>query len=938
MPATRLSSLLTLAVTLTAASSLSLLSGCAVGNFASTSPVITRTPTVVSGTVHGGQNPIGGSLVQLWETGGGTAGTTATATATLGTGPAPSGNGTAVGSIASITVSNAGSGYTSSPTLTITDPTGSGATAAAVLSASDGTIASITLNTGGSGYTAPTIALTGGVASNGYGQGAIQLVGSTTTAAGTGSFSFGTANVSTNCKTGPYTYITASGGDPTGATAGNVNAAIELVAVLGSCSSTGASTNVTINEETTVAAAYALSNFATDSTGTINIGAPLSNSQGMADAVANAQLLVNSATGAANASTTAMVLPTAMINSLANSIAACINVNTTSNTGTTSCTDLFSYATPPGGSTPSDTFQAALNMAKYPGNNVSDILNLASATAAPFVPGVSVTSASSTTAPNDLTLGISYPNTTLQSAAYNYYTSKTTYNAPVGITIDGNDNIWTLGATNGTLDASHYNYISELTSSSSTPVYTSTAGSIAALDATHTLRTGAFDKLGNFWISDKNATGGSLIEIPAGSGIGAAVELTAFTGLTIASPNSGSFEPNDWWVAIDGSNNLWTASYGGAGSCTTGTTGGTGTVCDYIEYVKGGTSSAPTYTATDSFSGNLVGVPTSRGGIVDTTSTNGAGNVWATGYGVFGASTAGTAVVVLTPSAGTAATITLGSTAAEPQGVALDAAGNGWITTNATAATSGLWKVPQGTATGGISAVVPTTGSLSGIATTSSTPASTAKTAVQTGGLNIPGYDAVDGAGNIWVANYTYGTIVEYSPSLSGYLSPYYGFSPSLTTSPAVTATIVKASYGASGSANIYAPNNVTIGQSVTISSMTGTFTCLNGGPYTVTALGATVGSYFSITGTSCSGTGGSAAAASGTVTVGSSNQAVFTCSGSTISCAVNTGSVFTNNYIAIDRAGTVWSMNGTGTLTGIIGTAAPTNPVLAAGQAGKLP
>jgi hypothetical protein len=937
----KFSSLSSITLSAAALCGANLLSGCAVGNLASPSSVITRTPTVVSGTVHGGQNPIGGSLVQLWETGGGTAGAAATATATLGTGPAPSGNGTAVGTIASIAVTSAGSGYTSAPTVMITDTTGTGASATAILSATDGTIASISVSSGGSGYTSPAIALKGGIASNAYGQGAIQLVASTTTAAGTGAFNFGTANVASNCKTGPYTYITANGGDPTGATQGNVNPAIELVAVLGSCSSTGASTNVAINELTTVAAAYALGNFATDSTGTINIGAPLSNSQGMADAVANAQLLVNSATGVANASTTTMVLPTAMINSLGNSIAACINIGTTSNTATTSCTNLFSYATPPGGTSPTDTFQAAVNIAKYPGNNVSSILNLASATAAPFVPRVSVTSVSSTTAPIDLTLGISYPNTTLLGVATTRYNvGKYGPNTPVGITIDASDNVWTLGATTGSsLTSSNYNLISELTSSSSTPAYTSTPGSIPALDATHTIRTGAFDTLGNFWLSDKNATGGSLIEIPSGAALSGANELTAFSTLAIASPNTGSFDPNDWWVSIDGSNNLWTASYGGAGNCTTGTTGGSGTVCDYIEYQRSGATTPATYTPTASFAGNLVGVSTSRGGVVDTTSTAGLGNVWATSYSIFGAAaTAGTVVEVLTPSAGTAATITLGSTAAQPQGVALDAAGNGWITTNASTATSGLWKVPQGTTTGSISSVVPTTGqsSLTGIATTASTPKATS--ALQVGGLNLPGYDVVDGAGNIWIANYTYGTTVEYSPSMAAYLSPYYGFSPSLTTSPAVTATITQASYNSStaGNANIYATNNISVGQTVTISGVTGTFACLNGGPFPVTALGASLSSYVSITGTSCAADSkGGAAATSGTVTVNSSNQAVFTCSGT---CAVNAGQVPTNNYISIDRAGTVWSMNGAGTVTGIIGTAAPTNPVLAAGQAGKLP
>ena len=65
--------------------------------------------------------------------------------------------------IASYTVTAAGTGYTSVPTVTITDAGGSGATATAVLSAT--TVASITVNNPGSNYGvdgATTVAITGG--------------------------------------------------------------------------------------------------------------------------------------------------------------------------------------------------------------------------------------------------------------------------------------------------------------------------------------------------------------------------------------------------------------------------------------------------------------------------------------------------------------------------------------------------------------------------------------------------------------------------------------------------------------------------------------------------------------------------------------------------------------------------------------------------------
>ena len=62
--------------------------------------------------------------------------------------------------VASITLGAGGSGYTSPPTVTISDPTGSGASFAAVVTS--GAVSGFTLVEAGSGYTAPTVAITGG--------------------------------------------------------------------------------------------------------------------------------------------------------------------------------------------------------------------------------------------------------------------------------------------------------------------------------------------------------------------------------------------------------------------------------------------------------------------------------------------------------------------------------------------------------------------------------------------------------------------------------------------------------------------------------------------------------------------------------------------------------------------------------------------------------
>jgi hypothetical protein len=106
--------------------------------------------------------------------------------------------------------------------------------------------------------------------------GGAATVARTATSDALGRFSF-TSGYS--CPTGRQTYITVTSGDAGGGT----NSAIAMMALTGLCDSLGASTFVTINELTTVAAAWSLAQFA-DSTGT-NIGAPSTNSTGLNNAV-----------------------------------------------------------------------------------------------------------------------------------------------------------------------------------------------------------------------------------------------------------------------------------------------------------------------------------------------------------------------------------------------------------------------------------------------------------------------------------------------------------------------------------------------------------------------------------------------------------------------------------------------------------------------------
>ena len=96
-------------------------------------------------------------------------------------------------------------------------------------------------------------------------------------------------------------------------------------------------------------------------------------------------------------------MPQSLIYSIANVMAACIN--TTGGAGP--CSTLFAAATPPNGTTPSDTLSAMVNIAKNPGANVTTLFNIA--------PPKGTFQPSLTGAPKDLTISVEYTGGGLQT-------------------------------------------------------------------------------------------------------------------------------------------------------------------------------------------------------------------------------------------------------------------------------------------------------------------------------------------------------------------------------------------------------------------------------------------------------------------------------------------------------------------------------------------
>ena len=151
--------------------------------------------------------------------------------------------------------------------------------------------------------------------------------------------------------------------------------------------------------------------------------------QGIETAFATVTNLVDVGSGTALATTPGKTgtPPQTLLNSIANSLAACVN-STASDF--TECGRLFN-ATPSGGTSggdyPTETATAAINLAHHPAAYVSTIFGLAAGTGAPFQPALA-------TAPNDFTVGIQYAGSGVRNTA--------------SLDLDDVGNVW-MGAATG---------------------------------------------------------------------------------------------------------------------------------------------------------------------------------------------------------------------------------------------------------------------------------------------------------------------------------------------------------------------------------------------------------------------------------------------------------------------------------------------------------
>ena len=411
-------------------------------------------------------------------------------------------------------------------------------------------------------------------------------------------------------------YLLATGGN---AGAG-INPFIAEAAIVGDCNALTASTFVNISEVTTVTAAYALAPFATVTPGSTAIGTSATNLRGLYNAAGPANNLVSYASGFAHATGDfpGIVVPTAEINTLADILASCVNQGTSSVPSGT-CATLFSAATPPSGPAPTDTFQAAIDIALHPGNHTAALFGLVTA-APPFQPALA-------TAPPDFSvaLGFNGGGITLGGGA-------------IGVAIDANGNAW---ITTGVSDPSVHSlteispagvYLSGSTVAASTGfdssiisrgigiaidqsgfiyVANNTPNNVLKFNSDGSLNSTltaaslsgpngiATDAAGNIWVADFNstinhvteittagaeaalspyATGNGGVDIAAGplaiwetdfaSHLVSRIDLTSFavTNIGIGGPSGGIAidHANNAWVAVTGNGNVFEINNAGA--------------------------------------------------------------------------------------------------------------------------------------------------------------------------------------------------------------------------------------------------------------------------------------------------------------------------------------------------------------------------------------
>jgi streptogramin lyase len=481
-------------------------------------------------------------------------------------------------------------------------------------------------------------------------------------------------------------YLVAQGGNP-GLSEGSANASSLLITALGDCGKLTPYTYVTINEVTTVGAAWALAQFL--SPGAL-VNSSTSNAIGLENAFYVASSLVDPATGIAvgpGLSTDATIEAT-KLNTLADILGTCVNSD-----GTDACQPLFHAATI-GSVEPTNTLDAALNVVLHPGVDLSIPVGNISARS-PFQPTLP-------SSPHDWTMSISYVgggldgpaglavnsqgevwvanslgNTVTRISANGQVSgvSDPSIEETVSLTVDSQDNVWVSdqqspSINNGYGSVTKFNRDGQVISGEGY-----TAGGIYFPYAV------AADSNGTVWVADYGSATATLLASD-GSSLSGSAGYKSNTDLPF--PNT---------VALDSDHNAW---FGAEGTATKVSPSGTMVaykccnspsgievdptgnvwISDYSgsSLVEISANGEPIQTLND-----IAGIQYPEGLAID-----GVGNVWvpnvhSSSFSGVTAATGGAKSKALSPAAG----FGLDAGLQEPYGDAIDASGNLWVSSHA---------------------------------------------------------------------------------------------------------------------------------------------------------------------------------------------------------------------------------------------------------------
>jgi len=448
------------------------------------------------------------------------------------------------------------------------------------------------------------------------------------------------------CSTGDQIYAYAVGGD----TGSGPNSDIGELLVLGPCTTVPTHTlPLVMTEVTTVAAAYAMSGFAVDATDVSSSGTTLAQT-GVTNAFANAASLASINTGAAVTFISGSLGFPAWqtVNSLADILAAC---NESSGASSSACSTLLTTATSnpiSGGTAPTDTATAAINIAHYPAYNVATLYGLVAST--PPFSGLGAQ-------PNDFTVNIQFG-----GGGGGCTCSGPGPSEPTGIAIDGQGNVW---ITNYFFSTSN-TFVTELSSSG-----VNLSGLTGFGSGSGAARGIAIDNSGNAWV----AAGSSIVELSGGSVSSTVTSGGLDNAVNVAFDAYG----NIWASNKSGSSvsafNPFLASYFYYGDVQTALSGANGIATDSSGYIW--VAANNNVVKLDSSGAVIASTPItslSSGGGLNAAAIDSGGNVWVPNANTNSVTELSSSDIIISPSGG----YTAGGMST-PHSISIDGTGNVWV-------------------------------------------------------------------------------------------------------------------------------------------------------------------------------------------------------------------------------------------------------------------